>query len=148
MFKQIWIKELIKLHKTFLVLLLIHIAVAAYMWLRLKGGFAMMNPVNIWSDIIEKHAFFFGRFEYLIALSGIVLGIMQFYPEVEKKRFRISCHLPVNEYLMTASMIGFGIAAMTALWIFDIIAVYFSSKVFFPYEIYSETPVVMPQHLL
>ncbi|QAR33787.1 hypothetical protein EP073_10335 [Geovibrio thiophilus] len=116
---------------------------AVYFWLKLRSGFSMMNPVMIWTDIIDKHSFFFGRFEILLQVSAIALGVMQFYPETEKKRFRISCHLPVNEYAMTGSMVFFGISVITLLWIFDAAVVYLSARVYFPYEIYSEAPVVM-----
>ncbi|MGE4497053.1 MAG: hypothetical protein AB7E48_04165 [Deferribacterales bacterium] len=143
MIRQIWIKEFIKLNKVIFAVFLANAGLAVYFWLRLRGGFSMMNPVMIWSDIIDKHSFYFGRFEVPILVSAIALGIMQFYPETEKKRFRISCHLPLNENAMTAGMLSFGIVVISAVWLFDAASVYFVSKAYFPYEIYSEAPVIM-----
>ncbi len=143
MIKSIWLKEYIKLKKILVILLLIHIAVSVYYFITLRGGFEMITPVQIWSDIIAKNSIFFYRYEAVFYGTAITLGVFQFLPEVIKRSFRISCHLPMNEYIMVASTISFSIIFLTLLFVIDTVLICIVSSLFFPYDIYSLIPKVM-----
>lgn len=127
----------------FAVLVIMHLAAVAYHWLRVRGAFTMREPIAMWLDIIEKSAVFFSRLEVPILLSAVIIGIAQFYPEVSRRRFRLSCHLPVDEQFMTGAMALFGIASVTALWLFDLAASYAVGAHYFPAPLASQIPVVM-----
>ncbi len=143
MIKSIWLKEYIKLKKILIILLLIHMVVALYYFITLRGGFEMVTPVQIWLDIVAKNSIYFYRYEVVFYGTAIALGVFQFLPEVIKRCFRISCHLPMNEYLMTASMISFSILFLTLLLVIDTVLISVVSSLFFPYDIYSLIPKVM-----
>jgi hypothetical protein len=89
------------------------------------------------------NTFFFSAFEKPLYVTGFALAVLQFYPEVEGRRFRISCHLPANEYLTLLSMLAFAAAAITSFWLLDTVCAVFASAAYFPYEISSEVPFVM-----
>lgn len=143
MIKQIWTKELIKLNKLLLALFIMHIGVAVYYWMIINSSFKVSEAISVWQLVIERGVIFFSNFQTPILASAIAIGVMQFYPEVEKKRFRISCHLPMNENLMVISMPIFAVSVITCLWLFDVAAAYFAGRTFYPYEMYSEIPVIM-----
>jgi hypothetical protein len=140
---QIWRKEYLKMNKALWVLLLVHIGIALYHFLRIRNAFIVMEPVLLWSDIIEKSAIFFSRFEKPLYLSAVVLALLQFYPEMDRRRFRISCHLPLNEKVMLGSMLSFSLGVLTFYWLIDLAAAYMTGYRYFPYDLYSEQPLVM-----
>jgi hypothetical protein len=86
---------------------------------------------------------FFSRFEKPLYLSAAALGILQFYPETDKRRFRISCHLPIKEEVMLASMLAFCIAAISVYWLIGLIAAILTGVVYFPRQLYAEQPFIM-----
>jgi len=137
MFKKIFKKEYIKLRYVLLGLLLMNSGLVVKMWLSMRAAFKLNPSINVWLDLIEKNSLYFGGVTGVLELSGLIIGILQFLPEVDKKRFRISCHLPLNESGMIFSMVLSGIFFLTALWIIDTLAVYAVGVVYFPREIYT-----------
>ncbi|MDR2104260.1 MAG: hypothetical protein LBP51_00730 [Deferribacteraceae bacterium] len=140
---MIWLKEFLKLNKILAALLLFHIAIAFYFYLRIRGLFITASPMGVWLNIISMNTFYFSIFEKPLYITGCALAILQFYPEVEKRRFRISCHLPANEYITLAKMIFFAIAAISVFGLIDALSVLLVSAGYFPYEIFSETPIII-----
>jgi hypothetical protein len=143
MFFNIWCKEYLKLNKALFALLLLHVGIAVYHFLRIRNAFIVNEPILLWSDIIEKGAIFFSRFEKPLYLSAVILAVLQFYPETDKRRFRISCHLPLKEPLMVAAMLAFSIAVISAYWLLGLAAAYLTGMKYFPYDLYSEQPLIM-----
>ena len=107
-FNKIFKKEYIKLKFLLLAILICNVASIIYDFLAMKSMFTLNSSVVIWLDYIEKNSLYFSNLPSVMALTGLLIGFMQFLPEVEKKRFRISCHLPVNESVMMFSMVFFG----------------------------------------
>ncbi|MDR2400237.1 MAG: hypothetical protein LBD73_01125 [Deferribacteraceae bacterium] len=143
MFFQIWRKEYLKLNKALFALLLVHIGVAVYHYLRIRNAFIVNEPVLLWSDIIEKGGIFFSRFEKPLYLSSVILAVLQFYPETDKRRLRISCHLPMNEQVMLWGMLAFSILTVTIYWFLDLAAACLTGLRYFPYDVYSQQPLIM-----
>lgn len=130
--KYIFYKEFIKLKLPIIVVFTVNIAVNIYSFFRIRVGFVMQEPTMIWFDIIQKNAFFYDRISMPLIISAFSIGILQFYVEKDKKRFRISCHLPINEVAMITYMQLFGLFVVTLLWIVDFIGVFIISYAFFP----------------
>ena len=68
---------------------------------------------------------------------------MQFYPEFERKRFRLACHLPINEYKMIFYTSFFGFCILTCIWIFNTLGVVLITAQFFPVDLYKEIPLII-----
>ncbi|MDR2400993.1 MAG: hypothetical protein LBD73_05000 [Deferribacteraceae bacterium] len=139
---MIWFKEYLKLKRALFALLIFHAAIAAYFWIGIRSSFIAGSPVAIWRNVFETNTFFFSVFEKPLYVTGLALAIFQFYPESDKRRFRISCHLPANEYLTTARMITFTIAALTLFWLLDTLCALLAAAYYFPYEVFSQVPLV------
>ena len=146
--KYIFYKEAIKLRTPLIAAFVVNIAVAVYLYFRVRVGFVMQEPTMIWFDIIEKNAFFFDRVSMPIAVSAFVLGILQFYPEADRRRFRISCHLPVNENVTLSYMLLFGLLSIVCLWLTGTIGAMVVSCAFFPYDLQIHVPTVMAYKLM
>jgi hypothetical protein len=140
---QIFSKEFLKLNKALFALLFIHIGLVVYFWLRIRNNFISSDAIDVWTGVVGRHSIFFSMFNRPICVSALVLGVLQFYPEVDQRRFRISCHLPINERMMTAGMILFSAVIITICWLIDLAGVLFVSVKYFPREIYSEIPLIM-----
>jgi hypothetical protein len=143
MFFNIWRKEFLKLNKPLAALLIFHAGIAFYYWLSVRSSFIAGNPINIWLNVIGMNTFFFSIFEKPLYLTGAALGILQFYPEAEKHRFRLSCHLPANEYLITVTIILFAACSLTFFWLFDSLCAALVSVRYFPTEISAEAPLII-----
>jgi hypothetical protein len=143
MLKNIFFKEYLKLNKVLFALLILHAALGVYHWLRLRSSFTVGSPVSIWTNIINMNGIYFSIFEKPLYVTALALAVFQFYSEADKRRFRISCHLPANEYLITAAMFAFAVSALTAFGLLDLVFAMAVSVRYFPYEIYSQIPLIL-----
>ena len=141
--KYIFYKEKIKLNRILLTVLIINISILIYTFFRVRLGIMMNEPSAIWLDIVLKHGIFYGNVEIALYISAVLIGVMQFYPEFEKKRFRLACHLPISEYKMIFFTFLFSIIVLTVLWVIDTLGVVFLVSRFFPPDLYKEIPLLM-----
>ncbi len=141
--KNIFYKERIKLNRILLAVIIINAAVLIYTFFRVRVGIMLNEPSGIWLDIILRNGIFYSKVETALYVSALLLGVMQFYPEFERKRFRLSCHLPLSEYKMIFYTSLFGIIVLTLLWLIDMAGVVLLASQFFPIDIYRAIPLVM-----
>lgn len=141
--KFIFYKERIKLNRILLAVMIINIAVLIYTFFRVRVGIMLNEPSGIWLDIVLRNGIFYSKVEIVLYVSALLIGVMQFYPEFERKRFRLACHLPVSEYKMIFYTSFFGVMVLTLLWIIDMAGVVFLTSQFFPADIYTAIPLVM-----
>lgn len=141
--KHIFYKERIKLNRILLAVIIINISVLIYTFFRVRIGIMLNEPSGIWLDIILRNGIFYSKIEIFLYVSALLLGVMQFYPEFERKRFRLACHLPLSEYKMIFYTSFFGIIVLTLLWFIDMAGVVLLAAQFFPVDIYKEIPLVM-----
>lgn len=134
MFKSLLYKEWIKLKNVWLLLLAAHVLFALYLVLRLYTGFRLNDAMSIWTGWIFNGDLFFARYAYMPALTGILLAVAQFLPEVQEKRIRLVLHLPISENLsillhLLAGIVFYALALLPAFVLFTIAAV-----VYFPLD--------------
>lgn len=135
MFTALWFKEAIKLKRLLIIAAIAHLGVLLYVLLTLRIQFEMVNAVKVWTTTLDHQLFFFEELGPTLLLTAIVMGIAQFVPEVEKKRFRIACHLPVNTAAMSLAMVLFGLVVLLVLALIDTLAVWGMGLHFYPQEI-------------
>ncbi|ADD67741.1 hypothetical protein Dacet_0963 [Denitrovibrio acetiphilus DSM 12809] len=142
MFKRIFKKEYKKLRYVVLGAFLLNVGLVVKMCLNTRAAFTLNPSVNVWLDIIEQNSLFFSSVSDVLQASAVIIGFMQFLPEVEKKRFRISCHLPVSEAGMIFAMTAAGIIFISAIALFDMACISAMGRVYFPEDINSAvTPI-------
>lgn len=115
MFKATFYKEWIKLRLYWTLLLAANLGFAAYLSLRLRAVHEYNAAVTIWGAWIFKGYLFFNPYHYAPLVTGILLGALQFLPEIFTKRIRLVLHLPLGEEKVVAQHLFAGLGLLTAI---------------------------------
>ena len=67
--------------------------------------------------MLEKEVVFIDILQYLPALLGVLLAVVQFVPEMAQKRLKLTLHLPFPQWKMILLMSGIGLGALALLFI-------------------------------
>lgn len=135
MIKSLFYKEWLKIRWIFLSLAGISVVAVFYIFLNVSHGIEINGPVNFWSYIIYKKYPIALDLEYLPLITGIVLGIVQFFPEINSGRLKLTLHLPMRENKILISMLLLAGGLLTALFIFDLAIFALVSSIYFPLQL-------------
>lgn len=125
-------KEWIKLKGWLLLLLVGHLAFAGYLFLSLRHQFRIEHPEMLFYQAGRIGRLFYDDLRYLPLLSGLLLGLAQFLPEMTRGRLRLSLHLPVGLARLILTHLAFGLGALGVLFGLDLSALAVSVGTFFP----------------
>ncbi len=84
----------------------------------------MKGAVHIWEVMIQRDALFITMINYIPLIIGIALAVTQFVPEMQRKQLKLTLHLPFDATRMIASMLGYGMFSLIAL--FGLTLIYFA----------------------
>jgi len=115
MFKATFYKEWIKLRLYWALLLAANLGFAAYLSLRLRAVHEFNSAVAIWGAWIFKGYLFFDPYHYAPLVTGILIGALQFLPEIFSKRIRLVLHLPLGEERVVAQHLLAGLLLLTLI---------------------------------
>lgn len=116
MIKSIFYKEWIKSRWVLLVIAGVFTSVLAYSFMNISNNFRVSGVNEYWELIVQKGISSMGYIKYLPLLSGTLLAIAQFVPEITNKRLKLTLHLPMAESKMILFMLGFGIICLSMLF--------------------------------
>ena len=110
--KALLFKEWIKTRWMFLLMFVVFILAMGYIALRISSAARNVGMPHLWEVFILKNVVLLDQIKVLPLLAGIIMGITQFIPEMTKKRFKLTLHLPLGEnrivfLLFTVSYGGF-----------------------------------------
>ena len=134
MLRAIFLKEWLKLRWALLGLLLLHVGMLAYLFLRLRHQFKVEHSEMIWYWAFELRRLPYDQLIYLPALTGAVIAVAQFAPEMIGGRFRLSLHLPIRGDVLVWTWVAFGAGAGLVLALLDAAGLYGIVSLFFPRE--------------
>lgn len=134
MFKAIIYKEWIKLRLYWVLLLAANLGFAAYLSLRLRAVHEFNAAVTIWGAWIFKGYLFFNPYHYAPLVTGILIGGLQFLPEIFSKRIRLVLHLPLGEERVIAQHLGTGLLLLTLILVPVAALLAFTGGIYFPAE--------------
>jgi hypothetical protein len=134
MLRAIFLKEWLKLRWVGLGLLVLHVAMLGYLFLHLRHQFQIEHSEMIWYWAFELRRLLYGAIMYLPALTGVVIAVAQFGPEMIGGRFRLSLHLPLRADALVWTWVAFGALMGAALSALDAAGLYWSVRAFFPHE--------------
>lgn len=109
MIKAIFYKEWIKTRWCFLLAMAVTLGFAGYCMLNMNRVINLKGAVHIWEVMISRDAVFVDLLQFIPLLVGILLAIVQFVPEMQRKCLKLTLHLPYPELKMIGSMLLFGI---------------------------------------
>ena len=135
MIKSMIFKEWLKTRWILLSIIVLTSLVLAKIFLTVAYEIRFYEANNYWYNLIFKNYIFFSWLLYIPALSGLILAIAQYYPEISEKRLKLTLHLPAKEESILMSMIVYGLGALLIIFILTILAGGLLSGYFFPAEI-------------
>ena len=134
MFLSILYKEWLKIRSYWAIALVLNLTVLGWLYLSLRHLFIIEHAEMIWYQAFEIGTLHYTHAKYLLVITGVIIGLAQFIPEMIGHRFRLSLHLPVrpNALVLWSALIGLiSVAVVGAL---DAFLLYAVIGIFFPHE--------------
>jgi hypothetical protein len=116
MWKAIVYKEWIKTRRYLFAALLLTAGFAGYGLLRLYRAVELMGAGHIWEMMVTRNAVFIDPIRFVPLLAGLLLAVVQFVPEMQRKCLKLTLHLPVPALATLGAMLVFGLAALSVLF--------------------------------
>ncbi len=137
MIKAFFYKEWIKTRKYFALVVIIGLILEAYMFLKLGRSFRFAGYEHLWDVVINKNQFLFSYLKYYPFWAGLILGILQFLPEISNFRIKLSLHLPLKETRIIFYMLSYGVISLVILFVLLSGILFLGASHFFAKEIVS-----------
>ncbi len=134
MLHAIMLKEWLKIRWVWTAALLVHLAMLVYLLLALRHQFQIEHSEMIWYWAFELRRLLYTQIQFLPALTGALLAVAQFGPEMLGGRLRLSLHLPLRGDLMVWSWVCFGALMGALLALLDAAGLYWIVSLWFPHE--------------
>ncbi len=115
--KMILYKEWIKSRWFLLAAALVMIFATAFTLLSLAKNVEFRGAGLLWSAMTLKETVLVEGLRYLPVLVGGLLALVQFLPEVARKRLKLTLHLPYPQGRMIVMMYAYGLAVLLALFL-------------------------------
>ena len=116
MCKPILNKECNKTRRYLFAALLLTAGFAGYGLLRLYRAVELMGAGHIWEVMVTRNAVFIDPIRFVPLLAGLLLAVVQFVPEMQRKCLKLTLHLPVPALATLGAMLAFGLAALSVLF--------------------------------
>jgi hypothetical protein len=135
MIKSLFYKEWLKIRWTFLALGGISFIAIFYIFLDVAHGIELNGAVNYWAYLIYKKYPFGYDLLYIPFIIGVVLGIAQYYPEINSGRLKLTLHLPIKENKILITMVLLTGGLLLVLFLINLLLFTLLSGFHFPKEI-------------
>jgi len=136
MFKAIIFKEWIKIRVAFFVLLAVSFLMLINILLNLSHEMEFVEPKIYWYNVVFRQLIFYSGLMYIPVVTGIVLALAQFIPEMTSNRLKLTFHLPVKENNVLLQMISIGFVATISLFVITMVLLTIITRTYFPTEVY------------
>lgn len=111
------------------------ISVLVYIFITLGRVFRHIGMVDVWDVIINRNNVLYAELKYYPLVFGALLGLAQFIPEIQKKRLKLTLHLPISQKNAYFSMQIYGLFVLFISFAVQLLILYIFSIVHFPKEI-------------
>lgn len=135
MYKALIYKEWLKLRWTYCILAALSLLTLIYIAVSVAHDIEFNSAKAIWGAIIYLKYPFFSDIKYVFIATGVVMAIVQFFPEMNSDRLKLTLHLPVEEKKLLLQMISIGLVFIAVLYMCILAAIVIISSVHFPSEI-------------
>jgi len=115
MTKAILYKEWIKVRWLLLLVALIYTATVVFTLVKVNRSFRFAGAVHLWEMIIQKDLVLIDYLKYLPLIGGVLIALGQFVPEMIKRKFKLTLHLPMPHFKPVVAMMGFGLGSLVVI---------------------------------
>lgn len=137
MFKAVFYKEWIKTRWYLLVVSVVCGGFLFYVVGRLFKVVELKGAGHIWEVVVLKNALFIDPLTYIPLGVGLLLGIFQYMPEMQRKCFKLTLHLPYPAQRMVFAMLKYGSIVLTLIFGLMFLVLYIALDRVFPVELTS-----------
>ena len=116
MIKAIFYKEWIKTKWIFILSAIVLLGFSIYLIFNIYRMIELKGAVHIWEVMIQRDALFIDTIKFIPPIIGILFGITQFVPEMQRKCLKLTLHLPCDSRKMILSMTGYGLLMLSRLF--------------------------------
>ena len=121
MIKAIFYKEWIKTRWYFLLAMLASWGFVGYSLLKINRVISIKGPAHLWEVMLERDVVFIDLLTYMPLIIGVVFAMVQFVPEMQQSRLKLTLHLPCSHYKTIVQMLLFGSALLLLCFISNFI---------------------------
>lgn len=115
MIQGLLLKEWIKTRWTLLVLYLVALGITIYALLTMQRVITVRGVEHLWIILLSKDVLFVDALKYQPLLTGLILAVVQFAPEMVQKRLKLTLHLPVAQHTIATTMLTYGVGVLVLL---------------------------------
>ena len=119
MFKSLVYKEWLKIRWVFIGLAAINCLIVMNIYFDLSNTFKVYNANVVVGQFQAYEIVFYSDIKYILLLTGLILSIVQFFPEITQTRLKLTFHLPVKENKLMFQMISVGISLLVIIFLVD-----------------------------
>ncbi|MEG0039146.1 MAG: hypothetical protein RR711_08235 [Bacteroides sp.] len=105
----IFYKEWIKTRWYFLLAVVTTSGFSGYCMLRINRVAELKGIEHVWEVMLQRDAIFIDLLQFVPLLVGILLAVVQFVPEMQRKCLKLTLHLPYPALRMIATMLLSGV---------------------------------------
>ena len=135
MIKAIFFKEWIKTRWCFFIALVVTTGMAGYSILKINKLVSLKGAGHLWEVAVTRDALFIDMLEYVPLIVGIVLAVVQFAPEMQRKCLKLTLHLPCSQKRMIFSMLAAGLTLLLTCFIVNFGVLYACLPAIFPSQL-------------
>lgn len=128
-------KEWIKLKWPTVTAATVFLLVIVYIFVDINHTIRTTGAVSLWDMIVHKDYRLINMLKYLPLFSGLAVGITQFAPEIQKRRLKLTLHLPMSENRIILHMLMFGLAILFTIYTISTAVLYGGLSTLFAPEI-------------
>ncbi len=143
MFSPIYYKEWLKLRWAFFIVLGFALLMDLNIYLNVSHDIIFIEPKSYLFNLIFRGVRFYSGVQYVPLLSGIVLAIAQFYPEMHSDRLKLTFHLPLNENQVLLQMVSLGALLQLVISAVMLVVLMVITAKFFPAEVVSSVTITV-----
>jgi hypothetical protein len=134
MLKPIFYKEFLKVRWPWSTLAALNLLLMAFICIETRRLFTIDHAEIVWYRVMHLGQLYYGHLKYAPAITGLLMAGIQYLPEMEGERLRLSLHLPVSPHRLILAHILVGLSALGLIIIIDLAALSMITARFFPAE--------------
>ena len=149
MIKSIFYKEWLKIRWALLAMGLLFAGLLIYVYASVGHTYRFNEAPSYWYNIVFRGMKFYTILQYLPLLAGLVIAAVQFVPEIQRKRIKLTFHLPIDEYNVLLAMAGIGYVSLLVVYFVSALIFLLTGYANFPSNIvHSALGTILPWYLL
>ncbi|NDV67044.1 hypothetical protein [Bacteroides sp. 224] len=140
MIQALFYKEWTKTKRITLLVAILLVALLIYTFISTAQMFRVGGAVSTLTNILLKDMPILPPFlKWFPLLTGILIGLVQFIPEMTDKRMKLTLHLPLPETKILSAMLLYGLTTLLTLYVFMYAVLALGLQVYYPAEIIVST---------